>query len=124
MSLPEEDQIMSEIGLGSHYHWYNGSGSCRSIRITAAERLAAALVRHGYQVDERFTRLLLDVARSRDPEASDDDCCLTTTWQVASEVIRAHISGATNDDTLSYLTNQYNKPQPVQFIDMNGYVLP
>lgn len=43
MTIPSEDVFMRYIGLGNHYNYFNGSGSCGYIRLLAVRRLQELL---------------------------------------------------------------------------------
>lgn len=92
MALPTETEIMREIGLGNHYTWFNGSGSCRGIRNAVADRLVSVLRERraaGEDIAAVNPRLIALVRRAAMTDKGD--YVLTTTWQVASDVIRAHL---------------------------------
>lgn len=99
MSLPLEDTIMREIGLGNYPNWYNGSGSCSYIRKAAARQLAAAIQKH-HDVGEPImppNQKLIDLVIEYALGADDSEYSLTRTWEIASDAIRAHMSAhATN----------------------------
>ena len=96
MALELESTIMNEIGLGAHYNWYNGSGSCQYIRQEASNRVGSAIQKHYdagepiAQPDEDLVAILKRVATIGD----DSEYSLTKTWQVASYVIAEHIHQA------------------------------
>ena len=96
MALELESKIMEEIGLHTHYTWYNGSNSCRYIRIEAANKLISAIQKHHDNGEEiavpnrRLINLLKHIAENGD----SDDFILTKTWQAASYVIAEHIHQA------------------------------
>lgn len=90
------NRIMTEIGLGAHYLEYNGRGDCKGIRIKSAEQLGKVIGRH-HETDKRSiaypdTTLINLVRLIASNERSD--YILTSTWEVASEVISAHIHAA------------------------------
>ncbi len=96
MAFPLESTIMAEIGLGNHYHWYNGSRSCRGRRVEAADKLTGKIQEHHDAGDEIaqpsgiLIAMLKRVAKSG--ETSSDS--LTNTWVSASYVIAEHIHQA------------------------------
>ena len=96
MTMPLEETIMSEIGLGANYQWFNGSGSCRYLRQKAAEKLADAIQKHldaGEEIappDTELVALVKRVAQVGDQSEYE----LTKTWQAASYVIAEHIHQA------------------------------
>src|SRR5689334_4096267 len=92
MAVHLESEIMNAIGLGNHYSWYNGSGSCEYIRKEAVKRLPQAIndkVAAGEKIappEHDLIRLAISVALN-EPR----DTTLTKTWEVCSYVIQAHI---------------------------------
>lgn len=92
MAAQLEQEIMREIGLGMHYDWRNGSGSCEYIRKDAAKRLPDALQAYHNQGKEvaapnnDLCNLLYQVARNE-----EDRYTLTNTWCAASYIIQAHL---------------------------------
>jgi len=100
MAMPLEETIMREIGLGANYNWFNGSGSCRYIRQTAADKLASVIQKHqeaGEEIaapDNHLVAVLKRVAQIGD----ESDYSLTRTWQAASYVIAEHIRQAKSTD--------------------------
>lgn len=99
MALPLETTIMAEIGLHTHYNWFNGS-SCRHIRITAAERLPKEIQKHHDKGDLIAAPIpsLMSLAK-RAAERCDDTYSLTRTWQIMADVIQAHCHTATDPET-------------------------
>jgi len=95
-----ESKIMAEIGLGNHYSWFNGSGSCGYIREEAAAKLAEIIEKHhkaGDRIappDKVLVKLVKDVAERGD----ENDSTLTKTWVVASYIIAEHIHQAKSTD--------------------------
>lgn len=92
--LPRDGDLMSAIGLGNHYSWHNGSGGCYGTRVAASEKLEQALIDAGLTPIPQLVALLKLVATSEDPKAlhpHDDTYYLTTTWQCAADIIRAHL---------------------------------
>lgn len=97
MALPIEETIMKEIGFGTNYSWFNGSGSCQYIRQQAASRLSSA-IQEEHDKDPQaiaapnqgMIRLLTDVASRGDLSRYS----LARTWQAASYIIAEHIHTA------------------------------
>ena len=93
MALPLEEVVMREIGLGNHYNWYNGSGSCRYIRQKAAEAVTGAIQKHhdaGDEIappDDKLIGVMKRIANYGDRS----EYSLTNTWIAASYVIAEHI---------------------------------
>ena len=106
MPLPLESTIMAEIGLGANYRWYNGSGSCEYTRKKAARKVASAIQAHvnaGDEIAAPNMRLIALVGRAA-CELDTNRYTLTKTWQVASDVIQAHIHGYGDPDFLGQMT--------------------
>ena len=96
MALELETTIMEEIGLGNHFNWFNGSGSCPYIRKNAARRLPEAIQNHhvaGDLIAEPDQRLC-NVVRQIAQEGDESEYSLTRTWKAASDVIAIHIHQA------------------------------
>lgn len=123
MALELESEIMREIGLGNHYSWFNGSGSCRGFARAAASKIEPAIEKHhaaGEQIAAPVRALIVLVDDSL--RINGSDYSLTKTWQVASDVIRAHIhlAGVDNPHDFasrmersirdSYGLNRYSAP--------------
>jgi hypothetical protein len=118
MALELETEVMRDIGLGNHYSWFNGSGSCRWIRQEAARKLPDAIKeRHekGESIaepDEELCATLTRIAQTSDTS----EYSLTKTWEAVSYVIAVHIHQATATPeerkeaykrTLNYLQEHY-----------------
>lgn len=92
MALELETKIMQEVGLGMHFNWFNGSGSCKYVREEAARNLAKAIEKH-HKAGEKIVApdngllALMDQATKWD----ENQYILTIAWQVASYVIAAHM---------------------------------
>jgi hypothetical protein len=91
MSLPLEDEIMAEIGLGQHFSWFNGSGSCLYIRQDAANKLGDVLRKYAdagkvFEPDGAVLGAVRCVAM-----CEKTDYLLTKTWQACATAIRAHM---------------------------------
>ncbi len=118
MALELEKTVMSEIGLGAHYNYYNSSGSCSDVREEAARRLSDAIRKHHQngesiaEPDERLCATLVEIAKVSDSSRYS----LTKTWQAASYIIAEHIHQANAtplerkgayDRMLKYLQEHY-----------------
>ena len=126
MILELESKIMEEIGLGNHYQWFNGSPSCRSIRIEAANRLSNIIQKHhnnGEEIAPPKTNLfitLMDIAE----EGDSDVYVLTKTWQAASYIIAEHIHQAkTSDEERNKSYRNLNKYLKENFLSKKTRVL-
>ncbi len=98
--MPLEETVMREIGLGNHYNWYNGSGSCRYIRQKAADTLSDVIQKHhdnGEAIAPPDTALI-QVLKRVASVGDDSDYSLTKTWQAASYIIAEHIHMANSDE--------------------------
>jgi len=103
VALELETQIMREIGLGMHYNWYGGSGSCREIRLNAVEKLPNILKAYhalGLKLKDRYSHVdspnkqLIDLLSRISLESDNDSYTLQNTWEAASYIIAAHIHNA------------------------------
>ena len=115
---------MAEIGLGNHYLEYNGRGSCKNIRIRAVKQLEAAIDKH-HQADKGSIakpekNLIRLVQLAAENEGSDN--ILTGTWEIASEVIAAHILAAHLPE--GSREESYKKEEEVLKIDYSKYLQP
>ena len=92
MAVQLESQIMSRIGLGNHYNWYNGSDSCRPYRDSAVMKLTDA-IQAAHDAGEHICPPQDDLIKlARRARGLDSvDCTLTHTWQACSNVIAVHI---------------------------------
>ena len=96
MSLPEDDRLMNDVGLHSHYSWHNGSGGCRGTRNQAAKALPDKLREAGMEPDPDLMQLVVHVAdRGERPEHE-----LTST-------IEARVNGKPNEDTKLYILRRH-----------------
>jgi len=93
MVLKLESKIMKEIGLGNHYSWYAGSGSCPWFACAAANGIAGVIQKYhdaGELIsapDEDLINLLIKVAEFGETSKNS----LQNTWQAASDIISRHI---------------------------------
>jgi hypothetical protein len=92
MALPLEEAIMREIGLENNYRWYNGSGSCGAIRRVISDKLVQAIKKHHEAGDPIAAPHPTLMALMREASQWDHSpFVLTIAWQVASDIIRAHM---------------------------------
>jgi hypothetical protein len=93
MPLELEKEIMCEIGLGRHYQWHHGSGSCEYTRKQAVEKLPGVIQKYhdeGKEIDlpnEGLIATLKLIAEKGD----ESRFTLRKTWEATSNVIRAHM---------------------------------
>jgi hypothetical protein len=85
MAIPEEERIMREIGLGQHYSYFNGSGSCAYIRREAIDNLPTVLKKHGYKINSGWHRLVMEADRV---DGADGESTLTNVWIMCSYAIQ------------------------------------
>ena len=85
MALPLEETIMNEIGLGAHYSWFNGSGSCEYICRDAVNKLSATLQKHGMTLDPKWLALCREA--NLVDQVNSGQYGLTNTWIVCSYAI-------------------------------------
>lgn len=113
MSLLLEDTIMREIGLGNHYSWFNGSGSCAGIRRDAIRRLPEALRSHDLTPHPALLRVLERVADQEGQYDRDGGrYVLTKTWQATATAIRAHMDG-NPASVVDYVKRTYIESDPL-----------
>src|SRR3989344_6606488 len=128
MALELEEEIMREIGLGQHYSFYNGSGSCEPIRRTAVSRLKDIINKkrsEGKKIappNLGLIKILEDINKF----GEESQYSLTNTWHAISYVIAEHIHQAKSkaqereeayDRMSKYLKNRY---LPKHLIDNQG----
>jgi hypothetical protein len=92
MATELEQKLMSEIGLGCHYGFYNGSGSCRGIREKAV-RLLPEVIRQAHEEGKETAlpdQRLIDLAVLATHCENHEELDLTKTWQVCSTVLQIH----------------------------------
>ena len=85
MAVELEQTVMAAIGLGQHYNWYNGSGSCGYIRRDAVERLAGAAKKHGLSIAPAWQKHCETAIRV---DACDSEYTLTNVWIACSYAIQ------------------------------------
>lgn len=54
MAVDLEQKVMRQTGLGNHYSWFNGSGSCQYIRDEAIKRLPGAAKENGLDISSAW----------------------------------------------------------------------
>lgn len=119
MAMQLEEEIMAKIGLGSHYGWYNGSGSCGDIRRQAARKLEEAISEAGVAGNKiaspnpRLIALVKEVATRGDK----DEYVLTKTWQAVSDAIAAHIHAAANPGKEQEVFQRFAEDISKQYLD-------
>lgn len=85
MAVELEQTIMADIGLGAHYNWFNGSGSCESIRRKAVEVLTEAAEIHGLTISQEWLNHCRKAYRADAIEGGR--YTLTKTWVSCSYAI-------------------------------------
>lgn len=117
MAIELETTIMNEIGLGAHFNWFNGSGSCEHIRNEAAKRLTEVINRYaGKEIAPANSELISiakEVARTEGSRYT-----LTKTWEVCSYVIQAHIYMAANENKMA-IARQWESDLRKQYLPNN-----
>ena len=86
MAVPLEQEVMSLIGLGSHYTYFNGSGSCRYIARNAVDKLAGAMESKSLSISsswKRHCKKALEV-----DQFDGNGYSLTNTWISCSYAIQ------------------------------------
>lgn len=86
MAVELEEMIMAEIGLGSNYRWFNGSGSCGYIRRNAVDELPKVAKKHGLTIAPSW----LNHCREADEvdQVDGEQYSLTNTWIACSYAIQ------------------------------------
>jgi hypothetical protein len=123
MALELETDILLRVGLGRHFNWSNGSGSCGAVRRSAIDKLPVA-IQESHTADPSAIAPpyapLIEVYK--DAAQVGDMYTLTTAWQVASDVIRVHMDVAhltdeaeriaRMDKAVEWLRDHYNLHRP------------
>lgn len=86
MAVKLEQAVMREIGLGNHYSWFNGSGTCKYIRQSAVDKLANVAREHGLSISSDWLRHC-KIANQVD-QVDDNQYSLTNTWVACSLAIQ------------------------------------
>ena len=91
MAVQLEQEIMMAIGLGNHYSWYNGSGSCGYIAREAIGLLPKAIQKAVDDNKEIAPPMMNLINQLRPLPDKDGKYGLTDTWVACSYVIQEHI---------------------------------
>jgi hypothetical protein len=95
MAVELEQTIMSEIGLGSHYNYFNGSGSCGYIRDAAIRKLPGVAKKHGLSISSAWMQHLEEASQA---DAFDsNNYSLTNVWVGCSYAIEDAIYRSAGD---------------------------
>ena len=86
MAAPLEQDVMKAIGLGAHYSWFNGSGSCDYIRRHAVEKLEDAAKASGLQISPEWLEVCKTATRV--DQVNSKNYGLTNTWIACSYAIQ------------------------------------
>ncbi|GEM_PF-2390563 len=117
MAMELETKIMNDIGLGQHFNYFNGSGSCEHIRNKAAKNLEEAILNNtavGEIAPPNYN--VINVVKKVARIGDESKYSLTNTWQAASEAIAAHIHAANLEpeqqkqlfeETIQYIEQNY-----------------
>jgi hypothetical protein len=108
MSIPLESDVMAEIGLGASYNWYNGSGSCRSIRQSAVRHLEPVLRKFHEKFPDEIAAPDLKIIKIAQTvcDREESEYVLTRTWQVCSDIIRSHMEAPLSQD-INFMDKRY-----------------
>jgi len=86
MAVDLEQTVMREIGLGQHYSWSNGSGSCQYIRRKAVLELQPIAQNHGLSISPAWLKHC-QIANQVD-QVNGRQYSLTNTWVSCSYAIQ------------------------------------
>lgn len=86
MAVELEQTVMREIGLGNHYNWFNGSGSCEYIRRDAVNKLPQAAQKHSLTISPKW--LAHCKTANQVDQADGEQYTLTNTWIACSYAIQ------------------------------------
>lgn len=100
MAFELESKVMEEVGLGQHYSWFNGSGSCRYIRNAAIDKLAQVASKNGLTVSEKW--LAHCRLASRVDECGNSQYRLTNVWIACSYAIQDAICRKEGGESAGY----------------------
>jgi len=100
MAVELEQAIMREIGLGNHYSWFNGSGSCEYIRREAVNRLPAIAQGHGLTISKKW--LAQCKTANQVDQVDGNQYSLTNTWITCSYAIQDAIYRKEGGDKAGY----------------------
>lgn len=90
---PLHDEIMKEIGFSKDLNYYNGSSSCKNLRISSANALKKALSKFHQEGKEVISPVyeLIDCVVEMAQKPYQYEHFITDHWKNISDVIKAHI---------------------------------
>ena len=100
MAVELESKVMKEIGLGQHYSWFNGSGSCRHIRNAAIGNLAQVASANGLTVTPEW--LAYCRTASQVDNVGGGEYRLTNVWIACSYAIQDAIYRSEGGESAGY----------------------
>lgn len=86
MAVELEQTVMMEIGLGNHYGWFNGSGSCGYIRADAVNKFQSVAQKHGLSISSAWLKRCHEAITV--DECDGQKYSLTNTWITCSYAIQ------------------------------------
>jgi len=86
MAVELEQTVMREIGLGNHYNWFNGSGSCQYIRRGAVDKLPTVARKHGLTIAPAWLKHCRTA--NQVDQVNGSQYSLTNTWVACSYAIQ------------------------------------
>lgn len=95
MAVELESKVMEGIGLGQHYSWFNGSGSCRYIRNAAIDKLTQVASENGLTIAPEWTAYCRTASRA--DECGGSQYRLTNVWIACSYAIQDAIYRSEGD---------------------------
>lgn len=100
MAVELEQTVMREIGLGQHYSWFNGSGSCQYIRREAVDKLPATAQKHGLTIAPAWLKHCRTA--NQVDQVNGSQYSLTNTWVACSYAIQDAIYRSEGGEDAGY----------------------
>lgn len=85
MAVELEEKVMRKIGLGQHYNWFNGSGSCGYIARNAVDNLLRVAQKNNLVITDVW---LAHCRKALRVDGSVGNFTLTNTWIACSYAIQ------------------------------------
>jgi pyrroloquinoline quinone (PQQ) biosynthesis protein C len=104
MAVELEQTIMREIGLGNHYNWFNGSGSCAGIAREAVDSLSRIAKQYNLAISVEWMEHCRKAVRV---DTCSSNYTLTNTWITCSYAIQDAICRAAGDNGFEPIEDWY-----------------